>query len=133
AKVSSEEWELAAGTPDLERGIAFVMNMGVELLVISRGEHGALATNGDYRIELPGYPVDVVETTGAGDGFMAAMISKLLPERERLGSLSKIDQPTLYEALRFANAVGALTCTRRGAIPALPTRAEVDRFMQLNK
>jgi fructokinase len=133
AKVSSEEWEIATGAPDLERGIDFVMNKGVELLVVSRGEHGALATNGDYRIELPAYPIDVVETTGAGDGFMAAMITKLLPERERLGSLSKVDQPTLREALCFANAVGALTCTRRGAIPALPTRAEVERFMQLNK
>lgn len=132
AKVSAEEWETATGTPDLEPGIACVMSKGVELLVISRGEQGALVTNGDYRIELPAYPIEVVETTGAGDGFMAAMITKLLPLREKLGSLAKIDQPTMREALRFANAVGALTCTRRGAIPALPTRDEVERFMQRN-
>ena len=69
------------------------------------------------------------ETTGAGDGFMAAMITRLLPERERLGSLTRVDRNIVREALTFANAVGALTCTRPGAIPALPTRTEVEQFM----
>jgi fructokinase len=133
AKISAEEWEIATGTTDLERGIAFVMSHGVELLVLSRGEAGALVTNGDYRIEMPAYPIDVVETTGAGDGFVAAMITRLLPEFEKLGSLTKVDALTMREALRYANAVGALTCTRRGAIPALPTRDEVNNFIQHNK
>ncbi|MBN1934348.1 MAG: carbohydrate kinase, partial [Anaerolineae bacterium] len=71
----------------------------------------------------------VVETTGAGDGFMAAMIAHLLPWREKLGSLARVERAVVEEALRYANAVGALTCTRMGAIPALPTRAEVEAFM----
>jgi fructokinase len=130
AKVSSEEWEVATGTRDLERGIQAVLDKGVELLVISRGSLGAMATNGDYRIEQPAFPVDVVETTGAGDGFMAALIAQLLPERERLGSLARVDQKTVRETLRFATAVGGLTCAKRGAIPALPFRTDVERFLQ---
>ncbi|MGQ9548741.1 MAG: carbohydrate kinase family protein [Roseiflexus sp.] len=129
AKISEEEWEIATGTRDLDAGIAAVLARGVELLVITRGSRSAIATNGNYRIELDPPTVSVVETTGAGDGFMAAMITHLLPERERLGSLARVDRNVVREALIFANAVGALTCTKPGAIPALPTRTEVERFL----
>jgi fructokinase len=130
AKIAEEEWSVATGHDDLEGGIRAVLDRGVELLIVSRGEKGALATNGSYRIELPALPVNVVETTGAGDGFMGAMITRLLPLREAGGSLARIDEATISEALSFATAVGALTCTRAGAIPALPTLAEVERFIQ---
>lgn len=129
AKISQEEWAVATGHDDLDSGIKAVLDKGVELLVISRGEQGALATNGDYRIELPTLPVTVVETTGAGDGFMGAMISRLLPEWEKTGSLAKVDRAVVEEALAFAVAVGALACTQAGAIPALPTRAQVEAFL----
>ena len=130
AKISQEEWQVATGHTDLRGGAQAVLAQGVELLVISRGEQGAIATNGEYWIELAACPVQVVETTGAGDGFMAAMITRLLPERERCGSLAKVDVEVVRQALRFATAVGALTCTRKGAIPALPTEREVVEFLK---
>jgi len=129
AKISEEEWQVATGFEDLEAGIDAIMAKGVELLVISRGENGAIATNGDYRIELPGLEVDVVETTGAGDGFLGAIITELLPEREKTGSLAAISDDKIRAALKRANAVGALTCKKPGAIPALPTRSETDQFI----
>jgi fructokinase len=132
-KISAEEWEIATGTTDLQGGIRAVLDQGVELLVISRGEQGALATNGQYMIEMPAFPVEVVETTGAGDGFMAAMITHLLPYREQLGSLARVDVEVMRNALRYASAVGALTCTQRGAIPALPFRADVEHFLSQQK
>ncbi len=128
AKIADEEWEIATGETDLDAGLQAVLDKGVELVVVSRGAGGALVTNGNYRIEMPALDVDVAETIGAGDGFMAAMISRLLPERERLGSLAAIDQAVMQEALDFAINVGALTCTKVGAIPALPTLAEVEEF-----
>jgi fructokinase len=129
AKISQEEWQVATGHADLESGIRAVLERGVELLVVSRGAEGALITNGDYTVALPAFPVTVVETTGAGDGFMAAMITRLLPERERAGSLANIPRETVEQALRYANAVGALACTQMGAIPALPTYAQVEKFL----
>ncbi len=129
AKISQEEWQVASGHTDLRIGAQAVLAQGVELLVISRGAQGAIATNGDYWIELPACPVQVVETTGAGDGFMAAMITRLLPERERLGSLAKVSPQVVRSALRYAIAVGALACTRPGAIPALPTAQEVVAYL----
>jgi fructokinase len=129
AKISAEEWEVATGYADIDDGIRAVLGQGVELLVISRGEKGSIATNGVYRIELPAFHVDVVETTGAGDGFMAAMIVKLLPVREKTGSLAKVDERIVRDAMYYAGAVGALTCTKPGAIPALPTHAVVSHFL----
>jgi len=129
AKISEEEWDVATGHRDFDGGVRAVLDRGVELLVVSRGERGAFATNGDYRISLPGWKVDVVETTGAGDGFLAAMIARLMPLRERAGSLAMIDRAAVEDALRFANAVGALACTKPGAIPAFPTKPEVQAFM----
>ena len=129
AKISEEEWQVATGFEDLEAGIKAIMAKGVELLVISRGENGAIATNGDYRIELSGLDVEVIETTGAGDGFLGAIITALLPEREKTGSLATISEDTIRNALKMANAVGALTCKKAGAIPALPTRAETKKFI----
>ena len=130
AKISEEEWEVATGRRSLDAGIRAVLDKGVELLVVSRGERGAIATNGDYRISLPSWKVNVVETTGAGDGFLAAIIARLMPLREQAGSLAKIDRAAVEDALRFANAVGALTCTKPGAIPALPTMPEALAFMR---
>jgi sugar/nucleoside kinase (ribokinase family) len=130
AKVSEEEWQVATGFQELEAGITAIMSKGVELLIISRGENGAIATNGDYRIELPGLEVEVIETTGAGDGFLGAIITALLPEREKTGSLATISEDKIRNALKMANAVGALTCQKPGAIPALPTRAQTEKFMK---
>ncbi|MBO9405619.1 MAG: hypothetical protein J7448_11100, partial [Thermomicrobium sp.] len=73
---------------------------------------------------VPGFPVRVVDTTGAGDGFVAGLLVGLL---EHGGEWS---QEIIEQALRLANAVGALVCTRRGAIPALPTRQRVKQFLR---
>ncbi len=130
AKISEEEWEVATGHQDLDAGIEAVLNKGTELLVISRGPKGALVTNGDYRISVPSWDVNVVETTGAGDGFLAAIITRLLPEREQRGSLAAVPEDVAEETLLFATAVGAMACQKPGAIPALPTKAEVDAFIK---
>ena len=128
-KISEEEWRIATGYDDFEAGARAVLDQGVELLVVSKGDRGSVATNGEYLIEAPALAVDVVETTGAGDGFLATVISELLPERERLGSLARIKEKTIEKTLKLANAVGACACTKPGAIPALPTRAEVEQFL----
>jgi fructokinase len=129
AKISEEEWRVATGRDEFEAGVKAVLDKGVELIVISKGEKGSMVTNGEYLIEVPAVEVDVVETTGAGDGFLAAVIAELLPERERLGSLARITEKKIVETLRLANAVGAYACTKPGAIPALPTKAEVEQFL----
>ena len=69
--------------------------------------------------------VAAVDTTGAGDGFMAGLIAGILAEPDAIADPARLDR-----ICRFANAVGALTTMERGAIPALPTRAAVERFLE---
>jgi len=75
-------------------------------------------------VHIPGFKVSAVDTTGAGDGFVAGLLVGLLEHGMKLDNLVEIG--------RFACAVGAITTTARGAIPALPTRAQVEAFLQAN-
>jgi ribokinase len=89
---------------------------GAARVVLTLGAAGALADGRDGRCHAPAFAVTVVDTTGAGDAFNGALAVALAERRP------------LAAALRFANAAAALACTKRGAQPALPTRAEVERL-----
>jgi sugar/nucleoside kinase (ribokinase family) len=90
---------------------------------------------------VSGFAVEVVDPLGAGDAFVAAMLSQLLvagasrPAARRAAQLMEEPRPLrlsdgrLREIMTFANAAGALACTRRGVIPALPTREEIAAFL----
>ncbi|MDN4094046.1 PfkB family carbohydrate kinase [Brevibacillus agri] len=67
---------------------------------------------------------------GAGDAFWGSLLSQLLDAAEPLAAMT---DARLRDMVRFANAAGALTTTRTGAIPALPVLAEVERFLQQAK
>ncbi|MER2601557.1 MAG: PfkB family carbohydrate kinase, partial [Candidatus Competibacter phosphatis] len=68
--------------------------------------------------------VEAVDATGAGDGFVAGLLQGLLADPSVVQ-----DETRLRELCRFANAVGALATTKRGAIPALPNRERVRGFL----
>jgi ribokinase len=88
----------------------------VPALVVTLGARGALVRTRDTTTEVPGITVDVVDTTGAGDTFCGALVAAL-DEREPLD-----------EAVRFATVAAALSVRRAGAVPAIPTREEIDDF-----
>ena len=89
-----------------------------------------LALAGDEIIARDGLPVKTVDTTAAGDSFTGGFITRLLEEGTDIASLSR---ETLTRILDFANTVGALTTTRKGAICALPTRDEVEAQLASNQ
>lgn len=88
----------------------------VPALVVTLGAKGALVRTRDTSTEVPGISVDVVDTTGAGDTFCGALVAAL---DERV---------PLDEAVRFATVAAALSVRRAGAVPAIPTREEIDDF-----
>jgi ribokinase len=96
---------------------AILRSRGVGTVIVTLGEGGALARTGDRVLHVPAVPVDVVDTTGAGDAFNGALAVAV-------GYGHPLDQ-----ALHFANAAAALTCTRRGAQASLPTLEEVERLL----
>lgn len=120
AKVSREELTFLTGLNDLEVAAQTLWHAGLRLLVITEGRDGCRYVTPEARGYIPGYRVQTVDTTGAGDGFVAGLLAGLL-ENERAWK----NAAELENVLRFANAVGALTTTRRGAIPALPIRDQV--------
>jgi fructokinase len=117
-KVSDEELEFLTGGHDP----APLWREGMRMIVATHGAEGATLYTRNEAISISGFRVNAVDTTGAGDGFVAGLLVGLL---ER-------GMNNLRESLRFACAVGAITTTARGAIPALPTRAQVEAFLRDN-
>lgn len=126
AKVSREELTFLSGESELEAAVKTLWHERLRLLVITEGRDGCRYFTPDAQGHVPGFDVPTIDTTGAGDGFVAGLLAGLFALRAgqseslRVGeNISKLEQ-----VLRFANAVGALTTTKRGAIPALPTREQ---------
>ncbi len=123
-KVSDEELLFLAEKEDLAEAARALWNDQLRLLVITQGSAGChYFTNGGSG-QVSGFAVETVDTTGAGDGFVAGLL-KHLAQDENLFA----DPDALKKALRYANAVGALTTTRRGAIPALPHFEQIEALL----
>jgi sugar/nucleoside kinase (ribokinase family) len=115
--------EQLTGEKDFERGLRKVRpkpdttNNGHEMTCVTLGARGAMMLAGDRIYKVSGIPVDVVDSTGAGDVFRGAFIASLL----------RGDGP--QEILRFANLAAALSCTRPGAIGGIPALAEIQALL----
>ncbi|XP_062088664.1 probable fructokinase-7 [Humulus lupulus] len=97
----------------------------LKLLIVTEGTQGCRYYTKEFNGHVAGVKVTPVDTTGAGDGFVAGVLSIMASDL----NLYK-DEKKLREALLFANACGALTVTERGAIPALPTKEAVLQILE---
>ena len=117
-KTSDEDLEFLAPGHTPEEVARLVLAQRTRLFVMTRGGGGAVAITGDAAVEVPSGRVDVVDTVGAGDSFMAALVAVALEH-----GLEDLDEPRLTAYLAAAHAVGAVTVSRRGADP--PRRDEM--------
>ncbi|MGB3519399.1 MAG: carbohydrate kinase [Elainellaceae cyanobacterium] len=99
----------------------------VEGVLVTAGEKGCTYYLGDHEGKLPAFSLDVEDTTGAGDSFLAGFIHQLC--QRGMEALKDADQ--VRQMVTYASAVGALTTLRAGAIAAQPTAAEVAAFLYL--
>nr|WP_239125167.1 carbohydrate kinase [Leptolyngbya sp. CCY15150] len=99
----------------------------VEGVLVTAGEKGCTYYLGDHEGKLPAFSLDVEDTTGAGDSFLAGFIHQLC--QRGMDALKDADQ--VRQMVTYASAVGALTTLRAGAIAAQPTAAEVAAFLYL--
>lgn len=133
-KLSEEELAFLSDTSDQsdlsdlsERLLDAYPNL--KLVAVTLGAEGCYFRTAKAEGAVPSFKVEVVDTTGAGDGFVAGMLSRLLdlvPGSEEIEALKAED---LHGVFRFANAVAGLTTTKRGAITALPSRPEVEEML----
>ncbi|KRE81230.1 carbohydrate kinase family protein [Arthrobacter sp. Soil762] len=129
-KASEEDlaWLYPHRTP--EESLAAWLQLGPALVALTRGASGPVILARRGRVEMAAKPVTVADTVGAGDSFMAALISGLdqlaalgAGARDRLHSLSHDE---LHALAAYANGAAAITCSRPGANP--PTSAELGRL-----
>ncbi|XAR54547.1 Fructokinase [Bertholletia excelsa] len=120
-KVSDNELEFLTGSNKIDDEAAMSLwHPNLKLLLVTLGEKGCRYYTKSFKGAVEAFKVKAVDTTGAGDAFIGALLSKLV---ENLSVLQ--DEGKLREILKFANACGAITTTKKGAIPALPTESDV--------
>ena len=109
-----------ADTEDVEAAAAYLARHVRDWVVVKQGARGALAVSPrGERVQVPAFPVPVVDTTGAGDTFNAGFIYAYVLQKMPIG-----------DALRFAAACAGLSTTGVGGTAAQPTRAQVEQFLQ---
>lgn len=127
-KVSAEELAFLTGQGDVTRGLRALTEAGPRLAVATLGRDGCAFCSSVGEDRIAGFAAKVVDTTGAGDAFVAGMLVGLL---EASSGMPR-DLPNasaLIRVLTFANAAAALSTELRGGIPSLPSRRQVTMFL----
>ena len=123
-KVSDEDLGLLYPGETPEQVAARWLGVGVSLVTVTRGGHGASSWTRRVKVDVPSVPVKVVDTVGAGDTFQAALLT-WLDENDKLSAtaMASLDASALRAMLKFASKASSITCSRRGA--DMPRRNEL--------
>jgi len=114
---NENELELLSGAAGTLVGVERLSACGVGRMIVTLGKDGVLVAEGDQTASIPGHLVEAVDTTAAGDAFVGAYAVALTE-----------GMPAL-QAAAWSNAAAAISVTRRGAQPSLPTRMELEEFL----
>lgn len=125
-KLSEDEMGLLTGQHQPEPALKLLLKGEARAAVITLGEQGAVFAAENYIGRLSAYPCKVVDSTGAGDAFWGAFLS-------RMSRVKKVSFEEVCKAVNFANAAASICVSRRGAIPAMPSLAEVEHIYLENK
>lgn len=120
-KVSEEELQLLTGEVNLDDGCDAIHKLGASVIFVTMGSNGCHLSTGKEAHTIPAFKINAIDTTGAGDAFIGAML-------HRLASFESAEAMTfseLTDAVMFAQKVSATVCEKMGAMTALPTESEV--------
>ncbi|CAA9453374.1 MAG: 5-keto-2-deoxygluconokinase / uncharacterized domain [uncultured Rubrobacteraceae bacterium] len=124
---TEEEVRIAGGSTDTREALRSVRGLSGATIVLKVGAMGAIVFPGEIPenledgVRVPGFPVEVFNSVGAGDAFMSGFLSGWLREEP------------LEECLRLGNACGAIVVSRHGCSPAMPTTEELEYFLGLEE
>ena len=121
-KISDEETALLCGVKEPEAALRKLTDLGVRLAVVTLGARGAMWRCGALTGTVPGCPVKVADTNGAGDTFFGAFLSRIA----RRGGIDGLTAEEIGVFVGFANKAASITASRPGAIPAMPTLRETE-------
>ncbi len=128
-KVAEEEVFWISRKNDLESGLRYLKSLGPKMIVLTLGKEGSEIHIKKKAYFAPAFKVPTVDTTGAGDAFMGALLFKIsISEKSYLA----FTDDEYQEMLTFANAVAALSTTKKGAVEAVPSLKEALEFLKVN-
>ncbi len=122
---TEEEIRIAGGSTETREALLRIRELSDATIVLKVGAMGAIVFPGDIPaalqdgVRVPGFPVEVFNSVGAGDAFMSGFLSGWLREEP------------LEECLRLGNACGAIVVSRHGCSPAMPTPEELEYFLNM--
>lgn len=122
-RLNRSELLLLTDTDDLDKGAEILCSSyGILLVLVTLGAEGSYYRYRGRTGHVPAYPCNCIDSNGAGESYMGAFLSRLL-EEDREG---EIPITTIEDMMRFASKAAAITCSRHGAIPSMPTLEEVE-------
>lgn len=121
-KLSDEETALLTGVSDPEAAAMHLLRGGIRCVAVTLGGDGALVATAEGCCRVAGFSVQPVDTTGAGDAFWGGFLHRMLALDVSPAELTLAQGA---DCARWGNATAALCVTRRGAIPAMPAKADV--------
>lgn len=120
-KLSDEELFLLTEERDITTGVNKLHDLGVKVVTITLGAKGTYLSINKENIIIPSIKIKQVDSTGAGDSFVGAVLKQLADVEDK----KNITFEEWKGIIEFANKVGAITCTNYGAIASMPTLGEV--------
>ena len=126
-KVSEEELVLLTEMEDYHQAAAQILAWGPKLLAVTLGSEGVLIAMAQEQEKIAGFKVQVVDTTGAGDSFWGGLLSEYLRKSKNLQELTWDE---VKSCAIYGNATAALCVQKRGGIPAVPQKGEVELFIK---
>ena len=130
-KVSDEELVLLSGQSDMAAGCQHFHDLGVKVVLVTLGPDGCLISQNSQQYIVPAYEINAVDTTGAGDSFIGAILFQMANSQPG----DNFFQDEFKGFIEFAGKVSGLVCAKVGAMTALPTLSEVNgmTFVVKNK
>ncbi len=116
-----------------ETAVGRLLELGPRLVCVTRGAGGCTGYHANWSVNVPGFAVPFMDATGAGDSFTAGLLAFLLRQGPDLDGTLKYARYILRDAMRYANACGALATTVLGASPAALSEAAIQALLKSSK
>ena len=117
-KVSEEELYILTKEDDSSKGIEKIHQLGADIVAVTKGKEGAIISNGEKLTLVPSPQIEAIDTTGAGDAFVGAVLYHFA----NASQIKRISQDFEYltQTVKKANAIAAQVCSELGSLSALP-------------
>ena len=120
-KVSDDELALFSESADMAQGCQYFHDLGVKIVLVTLGGDGCLVSQNNKQYVVPAYEISAVDTTGAGDSFIGAILFQISQNQPKDDFYAN----DMKKFIEFAGKVSGLVCSKIGAMSALPTFDEV--------